>query len=146
MCGYPGSGKSTYLSQTQHLGIILCPDDFRLVLTGQTFYGPAEDSVWSHVKVAARVLLKNQYQHHVIIDATHLTQGSRKSWIKLANETQVDIHCWWQNVPVDVAIERNRSRKQDAVPDEVMDNMISSFVPPDIEEGFSRVVDICREN
>ncbi len=154
MCGYPGSGKSTYLEKvyTQNTAdtaaVILCPDDFRLVLTGKTFHGPAEDSVWSHVKVAARVLLKGN--HHVIIDATHLTIGSRGSWLRLAKEIGVQIDCYWLNVSPETARERNTSRQAHirhagVVPDDVMDRMISGFIVPTTDEGFWRVLKLCND-
>lgn len=144
MCGFPGSGKSTHLSKFDLSSkywartVILCPDDFRLALTGQQYYGTAEDMVWSHVKIAARVLLKRE--HHVIIDGTHLTPGSRKSWIKLAKGIGVDVDCRWQKVLPDVARKRNRARPgRQIVPELEMDRMIRSFRDPMVDEGFSDV-------
>ncbi len=139
MCGLPGSGKSTYLSENNFSGgVILCPDDFRLALTGQQYYGPAEDMVWSHVKIAARVLLWREYD--VIIDGTHLTRASRGSWIRLANGIGAVVGCLWQKVPPDVARQRNRARSEgQIVPEREMDRMIGSFRDPMVEEGFSNV-------
>lgn len=137
MCGLPGSGKSTYLKNRilPRETIILCSDDFRLVLTGRSFHEPAEDSVWSHVKIAARVLLKQNY--HVIIDCTNLTVERRKNWINLADEIGVHTCCLWQNVPISIAIERNKNRSEEkVVPSEAMKRMIDNFVPPMKEEGF----------
>lgn len=149
MCGYPGSGKSTYLEElyTRNTAglrpaVILCPDDFRLALTGQVFYSPAEDSVWSHVKITARVLSKGG--HHVIIDATHLTKGSRVSWLRLAKEIGVPIDCYWMNVSPETARERNTSREA-VVPDDVMKRMISGFVVPTTDEGFLQILKLCND-
>lgn len=148
MCGYPGSGKSTYLEKlytqaTANLrpAVVLCPDDFRLALTGKIFYSPAEDSVWSHVKIAARVLLKRN--HHVIIDACHLTIGSRGSWIRLARDVGVQIDCYWVNINPETAVEQNASRKG-IVPDEVMKRMMSGFIRPTTDEGFWRILKLCN--
>lgn len=141
MCGLPGSGKSTYLEEhfsTIDPEIVLCSDDFRWALTGQQYYGPAEDSVWSHVKIAARVLLKKGY--HIIIDGTHLTIASRRSWIALSLEIGCDIDCMWANVAYPVTVERNRKRPRGKiVPDYVMERMELNFDQPDTEEGFSRI-------
>lgn len=142
MCGLPGSGKSTYLKNRIFFreGIILCPDDFRLVLTGRSFYEPAEDSIWSHVKIAARVLLKRNY--HVIIDCTNLTVEKRKNWINIADEIGINVCCWWQNVPLSIVIERNKNRsKEKVVPFEAMERMINSFIPPMKEEGFLYIIE-----
>lgn len=144
MCGLPGSGKSTYLQQSDSVAnthsIVLSPDDFRMVLTGQAFYGPAEDSVWSHVKTATRVLIQ---KHHVIIDATHLTVGSRLQWVRLAEHCKVLVDCWWYNISPEIAMRRNKARKG-VVPEEVMERMLSSFVPPEASEGFWRVLDVAH--
>lgn len=143
MCGLPGSGKSTYLSNnTGAVGeVILCPDDFRLALTGQQYYGPAEDSVLSHVKITARVLLKGDYD--VTIDATHLTPASRKGWVGLARELSTTIYCLWQNVSTAIAMERNQNRPEgQIVPQNVMEGMVFQYVPPSTNEGFNRVIPI----
>ena len=98
MIGISASGKSTLADriagtyyQPDTL-VILCPDTFRLKLTGQAFYSPAEDMVWSHVKTAARVLL---VQCHVLIDATSYTEASRQQWIRLAQQEGCEVHGHW---------------------------------------------------
>ncbi|WP_246692865.1 hypothetical protein [Methylobacterium sp. WL64] len=43
-------------------------------------------------------------------------------------------------VPLDVALERNRQRRADAiVPEASIRTVASLFEPPTVEEGFSRV-------
>ena len=69
LCGFPGSGKSTFISQQRRSSvrppIVLCPDDFRRILTGQDFFRHAEEMAWSHVKTSARALLTH---YDVMID------------------------------------------------------------------------------
>lgn len=149
MCGIPGSGKSTHLTKVLYnhgnimssgnVPVILSLDDFRRVLTGRDYHGPAEDSVWSHVKTAARVLLRKDYR--VIIDGTHLTLASRKSWIMIAKEVDVDICCTWMNIPFATCIARNKTRDR-VVPDDVISRMCSVFVLPLVSEGFSSIFEI----
>jgi predicted kinase len=151
MCGFPGSGKSTYLSTvnfkegSKEGTVILCPDDFRLELTGQQYHGPAEDTVWSNVKLTARVLLRRGYD--IIIDDVHLTRPSRGSWIRIANEIGVAVDCLWQDVPPKTALSRNRKRPLgQIVPDDVMARMIGSFSEPTCREGFTCIHQIGTED
>lgn len=133
MSGLPGCGKSTFLEGLPYPpGIIISPDEFRLVLTGQDYYAPAEDSVWSHVKTATRVLLK---KYNVVIDATHLTIGSRAQWIKIAKSMGIPICCYYVTTPLNVCLSRNSQRIR-KVPEEVIKKMHETMEPPDILEGF----------
>lgn len=143
LCGLPCSGKSTWVQkQLASLeNIVLCPDDFRLILTGQEFYAPAEDSVWSHVKTAARVLLKSHSNRTVIIDATHLTVGSRSQWIRMSKERQVSIDCIWFDVSLDECMRRMQHRER-KIPHDVMLRMATDFVPPTVAEGFENIVKV----
>ncbi len=164
MCGLPGSGKSTYLKQLKnreipdslpieqvsaHIrrftptenSVIICPDEFRLVLTGKIFYAPAEDSVWSHVKTMARICLKQD--RPIIIDATNLTPGNRATWLRIGKEMGVEVDCWWVEVSPKTARKRNKLREA-IVPDDVMDRMEVSAVTPSKREGFQHI-DIISE-
>lgn len=134
LCGFPGCGKSTFLDKNHPDSIIISPDDFRLALTGKEYFGPAEDSVWSHVKIAARVLAGIR-KKPIIIDATHLTKGSRGQWVRLAQDIGVPINCLWLDTPFEVCLERNL-RRQRVVPEDVMNRMRDTFEPPDASEGF----------
>lgn len=150
MCGLPGSGKSTYLKKLNakaedghwiranqlDRSIIICPDEFRLVLTGKTFYAPAEDSVWSHVKTMARICLKQD--RSIIIDACNLTPGSRASWLRLGKEMEVEVDCWWLQTSPETSRKRNKLREA-IVPDSAMDRMEVSAVTPSKGEGFQHI-------
>ena len=155
LCGLPGCGKSTFLEDNKNIydslptrqgaekvsSVVLCPDDFRRALTGQDYYAPAEDSIWSHVKIAARVLVA---KNDIIIDATHLTIGSRSQWIRMAQALKVPIRCVRFDVPFEVCWERNSARKR-VVPLDVMERMRDSFEVPTLEEGFERIKTIATE-
>lgn len=135
LCGFPACGKSTVASEMIGV-VVLCPDDFRKVLTGQDFYAPAEELVWGTVKTCARVLLRSG--HTVVIDATNLTIGSRAQWIKIAGECGVPINCHWVSTGMLECKRRNAMRTR-TVPDTVMDRMAETFEPPTVDEGFDHV-------
>ncbi|MFA5234740.1 MAG: ATP-binding protein [Sulfurimonas sp.] len=139
LCGFPGCGKSTYVAGLQNGAIVICPDDFRVIMTGQNFYAPAEEAVWSAVKTAVRALLLHKYD--VIIDETSLTVGQRAQWIGIANEWSSQIKCIWFNVPVEVCRARNTQRDK-VVPDDAFNRLVGSFVPPIMDEGFDEIVEL----
>lgn len=135
LCGFPGSGKSTVAAEWSD-GIVLCPDDFRKVLSGKDFFAPIEDYVWGVVKTCARVLLAQG--RHVMIDATHLTVGSRSQWIRMAQDLNERINCIWVQTPMEECKRRNAGRERQ-VPEEVMDRMAETFVEPTLDEGFTAI-------
>lgn len=141
MCGLPACGKSSYLMGFNEI-VILCPDDFRLVLTGKDFYAPAEDSVWSHVKVAARVLAKH---YPVFIDATCLTIGSRAQWVRIAKDIDVPINCIIIDTPLEVCLSRNANRERQ-VPEDIIRRMQENYVAPTYEEGFDNIKTCTNES
>lgn len=138
-CGLPGSGKSTLAyKMARDFIVVLCPDDFRKVITGKNFHGPAEEMVWSHVKIAARVLL--QQGNSVLIDATAITPALRAQWINLAKELDPEarIDCHVMLTPYSVCLERNKGRDR-FVPEFIMDKQREKFVLPTVDEGFGYI-------
>lgn len=148
LCGYPGAGKTTLLFPSEGEGksllgsnaVIFSPDEFRLEMTGQAYYQPAEDHVWATVKSAVAVLLR---RHDIIIDGTHVTVGSRSQWIRLAKRLDAQAICYWLMTPYEVCCERNSGRER-PVPTQVMERMRSTFIPPSYEEGFDDIICIER--
>lgn len=138
LCGFPGCGKSTYVAGLNDGEVVICPDDFRVIMTGRDFYAPAEEAVWFAVKTAVRALLLRKYD--VVIDATNLTVGQRAQWINIANEWGSQTQCVWFNVPIEVCKMRNTHRDK-VVPDDAFNRLVGSFVPPIIDEGFDSLVE-----
>lgn len=140
MCGISGSGKSTWVKANGSKFIVICPDEFRKVLTGQDFYAPAEEMVWSCVKTATRVFAKQG--KHVLIDATSTTISSRSQWIRIAKEVEVPVHCVWIQASLEDCKRRNSERTRQ-VPDDVIDRQFASFEPPTDAEGFA-LISVCQ--
>ena len=141
-CGVPGSGKSTWVEEFERSRVgcpplvVLCPDAYRLEITGRAFYAPAEEAVWSAVKITARVLLRRGY--NVLIDATSTSKSSRTQWIRMARDIGCPCSCYYINTPFDICRHRNEQRSN-RVPDEILDRMIRDFEEPTLEEGFSQI-------
>ena len=135
MVGLPGSGKSTYL---ERLGVTpLSSDAIRQLLaddiTDQTI----------HVRVFAtmRYLLRQRLaigRAVTYVDATHLTPGERRPYVKMARQNGCDVEAMFFDVPLEVCMARNRGRER-VVPVEAMRKMAAKLVPPKAAEGFSRI-------
>ncbi len=145
LCGLPASGKSTWVSKNRPGSVVLCPDDYRLIVTGQDYHGPSEDLIWSHVKITARVLAGLQNKN-VVIDATCITRWSRGQWISIANDIGVPIDCIVFNVSLEDCRKRNRNRAR-VVPDHILERMDFQFntAKPSQAEGFSSVEEISNK-
>jgi predicted kinase len=140
LCGLPASGKTTTTKQEGDMvcteAITICPDDVRKILSGKDHFPPVEEFVWGSVKTCARILLSQD--RHIIIDATHLTKGSRMQWIRIADEFDCHIRIFWHDTPLDECKRRNAARERQ-VPEDVMDRMAEGFEPPTLDEGFQNV-------
>lgn len=135
MVGLPGSGKSTYL---ECLGVTpLSSDAVRQLLaddaTDQTIHG--------RVFATMRYLLRQRLaigRAVTYVDATHLTPGERRPYVKIARQYSCDVEAVFFDVPLEICIARNRGRTR-VVPLQAMRKMAAKLVPPKAAEGFSRV-------
>jgi predicted kinase len=133
--GLPGSGKSTYLYR---LGVTpISSDVIRQLLaddaTDQTIHGLVFGTV--------RYLLRQRLaigRPVTYVDATHLTPGERRPYIKIAQRHRCRVEALFFDVPLEVCLERNRTRDR-IVPVDAMRKMTAKLVPPSVDEGFSRV-------
>ncbi|MGB7281575.1 MAG: ATP-binding protein [Candidatus Acidiferrum sp.] len=82
MSGLPRSGKSTIAKKVYApMGYtIVSPDDFRLTMFGQRWYGPGEPMLWAVIYATVDSLL--QSGNRVILDATNLIADRRNPWVK----------------------------------------------------------------
>jgi len=135
MVGLPGSGKSTYLAR---LGVSpLSSDAVRQLLADDA----TDQTIHQRVFATIRYLLRQRLaigRAVTYVDATHLTPGERRPYIKTARQHGCDVEVVFFDVPLEVCIARNCGRAR-VVPAEAMRKMAAKLVPPRAAEGFSRV-------
>jgi predicted kinase len=133
LVGLPGSGKSTYVAGKP----VLSSDAIRLLLADSE----TDQSIHARVFATLRYLLVQRLEIHrplTYIDATHLTRAERKPYIEIAQQHSAQIEAVYFNVPLEVCIERNKTRTRQ-VPEDVLTKMSAKLQPPTHEEGFARI-------
>jgi predicted kinase len=142
--GLPGSGKTTWFRRR---GVTpLSSDLLRSIL----FDDVEEQKFQGLVFTTLRSLLLARLKAHMpwnYVDATNLSAHERRQWIRMSKSFGYEVQAVFFDVPLDVCLERNRSRDR-MVSEDVMRKMAEKLKPPLFEEGFSKitVVRVKREN
>jgi len=135
LVGLPGSGKSTWLARR---GITpLSSDIMRQVLADDM----TNQTIHARVFQSLRYLLRHRLaigRPASYVDATHLTPEERRPYIQIAHWYGCDAEAVFFDVPLEVCLERNRTRNR-VVPEEAMRMMAAKLRPPTLEEGFARL-------
>lgn len=151
MVGVPASGKST---RVRDMGI-MDPDVF-VYSTDNLIEAWAENNGWSYdfafskyIDKATRqmnelvdIAIKNRM--NIIWDQTNLGVGKRRKIINRMKQAGYTVECECIMVPMgDSQTEdwqfRLKSRPGKIIPDNILYNMMDSFVKPEVDEGFDRV-------
>lgn len=133
--GLPGSGKTTWFGRR---GITpLSSDLLRNILFDDVEEQRYQGLVFSTLRslLRARLIAKMPMNY---VDATNLSIHERRQWIKMAKSFGYEVQAVFFDVPLEVCLERNRSRDR-SVSEEVMRKMAEKLKPPVFEEGFEKI-------
>lgn len=137
MVGLPGSGKSTKAwDWATKKDITYVSRDVVRAMLGMRYSTQAEDVI----KRMIRCLIEASFLRgqSAIVDATHLTEKSRRSLIELAKKYKAEPLAVVMNTSYETCFFRNSNREQ-PVPKENMRKMAGDFQMPVKEEGFSKI-------
>jgi predicted kinase len=137
LVGLPGSGKSTWLAQNAGGGGISSDAVRKLLADDET-----DQSIHTPVFQTVRHLLEQRIaigRPLTYIDATNLTPEERRPYVEIARARSCEIEAVFFDVPLAVCLARN-ARRPRVVPPEAMEKMAAKLIPPDIAEGFSKVI------
>ena len=142
--GLPGSGKTTWFRRR---GVTpLSSDLLRNILFDDVEEQKFSGLVFSTLRslLRARLIAKMPWNY---VDATNLSVHERRQWIKMSKSFGYEVQAVFFDVPLEVCLERNRSRDR-MVSEDVMRKMAEKLKPPAFEEGFAKitVVRVKREN
>ena len=133
--GLPGSGKTTWFRRR---GVMpLSSDMLRGILFDDVEEQRFQGLVFSTLRslLRARLIAKMPWNY---VDATNLSVHERRQWIKMAKSFGYEVQAVFFDVPLEVCLERNRSRDR-MVAEEVMRKMAEKLKPPVFEEGFAKI-------
>jgi predicted kinase len=133
--GLPGSGKTTWFRRR---GVTpLSSDLLRNILFDDVEEQRYQGLVFSTLRslLRARLIAKMPWNY---VDATNLSVHERRQWIKMAKSFGYEVQAVFFDVPLDVCLERNRSRDR-MVAEEVMRRMAEKLKAPLFEEGFAKI-------
>ena len=134
--GMPGSGKTTWFKRR---GVTpLSSDMLRSILFDDITEQRYQSLVFSTLRslLRARLIAKMPWNY---VDATNLSPGERRQWIKMSKGFGYEVQAVYFDVPIEVCLERNRRRER-MVPEEVMRRLAAKLKPPTFDEGFSKIV------
>lgn len=140
VCGIPGSGKSTFLSQfvKKSSSLIISRDKIRfsLLKDGEDYFAHepiVEQMFYTGISKALEL------GYDVFADQSSISPSARR---KIKNRVHgfSEINIIWIDTPIEVCIERDSKREGRArVGEKVIKNMLANFTPPTFEEGFANI-------
>lgn len=148
MVGIAGAGKSTWVKDNvdklEGTVNVVSRDKIRFeMLDNGDDYFKKENEVW--IEFIDQIISSSKKYDNTIVDATHITKGSRKKLLKTLGR-YIDLYKINKKAvvilnDVDIAIKNNHQREGRAlVPDNVIKEMSEHFEFPKKEEGFDQII------
>lgn len=126
--GPAAAGKSTLRHWLVDSGFdpdgIVCPDDYRRVMTGDHTNQTANSRVFDVVNAVTNERLRNGLD--VYVDATNLSKAGRDGMFNMAHGTDATIIMVLFDTPPEECTRRNSHRAK-PVPEDAMNRMFSAF-------------------
>jgi len=122
MVGVPASGKSTLSKKLIEKGFhYMNADSIRLEMYGDEIIQGDKEEVFNLFFQRLEEALKQELD--IVVDNTNLNQKQRKPILDRAkNAGYTDVQLWLLDVPLELCIERNKSRTRQ-VPEDIIANM-----------------------
>lgn len=147
LVGVPCSGKSTWASKQKfdEDPTVICSSDSYIenyaLEQGKTYNQVFKEYVSTavdHMMDDVQYAVDNGFD--IVWDQTSLTKSSRRKKLGMIPSTYSKVAVVFPTPDKSVLEERLASRPGKEIPKKVIDNMISQFEMPAIEEGFDQVV------
>ena len=143
MMGCPGSGKSTFIEKNMSMfnsPKIISRDKIRfsLLKEGDDYFSKENEVFKRFIKDINNSL--NRGYGDTIVDATHISQGSRRKLLNAVQSNYDEVIVIWVKVPLSIALERNKGRDGlSLVPEDSIRNMHHNLTKPCKEEGIDKL-------
>lgn len=139
MIGPPASGKSTWGKNfAQKVGAVYVSSDELRAKLGK---GESDQSINAQVFMVAKQRVERALSQgkHVVIDATNINRGTRKTFMKPAKDHGAYTIAVAFEVPRDELLKRDAQRERHVGPD-VIDKYIKDYQRPVIGDEFDKVI------
>jgi protein phosphatase len=137
LCGAAGSGKSTWAAQRFLPTQVVSSDECRALV----FDDPTNQSVSAHAFDLMHLIIEKRLMlgRLTVADATNLKREHRKTLIQIAKRFNFNTAVIVFNVPIEICLERNGSRKRKVPQEALMDQqtLLKTTLRSIEKEGFN---------
>jgi bifunctional polynucleotide phosphatase/kinase len=128
MCGLPGAGKTTYISEHYN--------------DASKYYIVDGDTMKTSANVVKAISNELDTNLNIVVDATNFSLERRADIISLAQKHKIPVECIYITTPKSECIARTKKRHADGgknVPASAIGRLANLFVAPTLDEGFALI-------
>lgn len=139
MAGPAGSGKTAIAKMLEEVAgfVYVGSDEIREELWGNAADQRHPDKVFQIFYERARKAIEEG--KNCVLDATFLTQKSRKDGLRALDGLEFDSYCLYMDTPLEKCLIRNQFRER-VVPERVIRRQYEQFEIPRYVEGFDSIL------